>query len=155
MKELLESDIVRPSKSLYNFPLWIVPKKPDAQGNKRWRMVIDYRALNEKSIPDAYFLPSILEILDQLGSAIYFSVFDLANGFHQIAMEEKDAEKTVFSTPYGHCEYTRMPFGLRNTPATFQRLMDNVLSGLQGTELFLSRRHCDLRAFPRGTPIQI
>ena len=82
MKELLESDIVRPSKSLYNFPLWIVPKKPDAQGNKRWRMVIDYRALNEKSIPDAYPLPSTLEILDQLGSAKYFSVFDLANGFH-------------------------------------------------------------------------
>ena len=108
MKELLESDIVRPSKSPYNSPLWIVPKKADEQGNKRWRMVIDYRALNEKSIPDAYSLPSILEILDQLGSAKYFSVFDLANGFHQIGMEEEDAEKTAFSTPYGHYEYTRM-----------------------------------------------
>ena len=52
-------------------------------------------------------------------------------------MEEEDAEKTAFSTPYGHYEYTRMPFGLRNAPATFQRLMDNVLSGLQGTELFV------------------
>ena len=65
-------------------------------------MVIDYRTLNEKSIPDEYPLPSILEILDQLGSAKYFSVFDLVNGFHQIAMEEEDAEKTAFSTPYGH-----------------------------------------------------
>ena len=99
-------------------------------------MVIDHRAPNEKSIPDAYPLPSILETLDQLGSAKYFSVFDLANGFHQIAVEEKDAEKTAFSTPYGHYEYMRMPFALRIAPATFQRLMVKVLSGLKGTELF-------------------
>ena len=100
-------------------------------------MVIDYRTLNEKCIPDAYPVPNILEILDQLGSAKYFCVFDLANGFHQIAMEGKDAEKTAFSTPYEHYGYTRMPFTVRNAPATFQRLMDNVLSGLQGTELFV------------------
>ncbi|CAK9834649.1 Retrovirus-related Pol polyprotein from transposon 17.6 [Anthophora retusa] len=137
MKELLDNDIVAPSKSPYNSPLWIVPKKPDEQGNKRWRMVIDYRALNEKSIPDAYPLPSIVEILDQLGSAKYFSVFDLASGFHQIGLAKEDAQKTAFSTPYGHYEFRRMPFGLRNAPATFQRLMDSVLSGLQGTELFV------------------
>ena len=65
-------------------------------------MVIDYRTLNEKCIPDAYPVPNILEILEQMGSAKYFCVFDLANGFHQIAMEGKDAEKTAFSTPYGH-----------------------------------------------------
>ena len=82
MKVLLESDIVRPSKSPYNSPLWIVPKKPDAQGNKRWRMVIDFPALNEKSISDAYFLFSIFKILDQLESAKYFSVFNLANGYN-------------------------------------------------------------------------
>lgn len=51
MKELLENDIVTPSTSSYNSPLWIVPKKPNANGNKRWRMVIDYRALNEKNYP--------------------------------------------------------------------------------------------------------
>ena len=79
-----------------------MPKKADEHGNKRWRMVIDYRALNEKSMPDAYPFPNILEILDQLGSAKYFSVFDLANGFHQIGMEKEDAEKMAFSTPYGH-----------------------------------------------------
>ena len=64
-------------------------------------------------------------------------MFDLANDYHQITVEEKVAEKTAFSTSYEHYEYTQMPFGLSNAPATFQRLMDNVLSGLQGTKLFV------------------
>lgn len=134
---LLSDEIIEYSNSPYNSPLWIVPKKPDSAGNKRWRMVIDYRALNEKTIGDAYPLPNITDILDQLGNAKYFSVLDLASGFHQIPMDSKDAPKTAFSTPHGHYQFKRMPFGLKNAPATFQRLMDNVLSGLQGNELFV------------------
>lgn len=137
INSLLDHKIIEPSESPYNSPLWIVPKKADSKGNKRWRMVIDYRTLNEKTIGDAYPLPNITEILDQLGSAKYFSVFDLASGFHQIPMHEPDAQKTAFSTPYGHYQFTRMPFGLKNAPATFQRLMDQVLCGLQGLELFV------------------
>jgi len=72
---------------------------------------------------------------DQLRSAKYFLVLDLVSGFHQ--MNSKDAPKTAFSTPYGHYQFKRMPFGLKNAPATFQRLMDNVLSGLQSNELFV------------------
>jgi len=63
-------------------------------------MVIDYRSLNEKTIGDAYPLPNITDILDQLGSAKYFSVLDPASGFHQIPMTSKYAPKTAFSTPY-------------------------------------------------------
>ena len=79
--ELLDLGIVKPSVSPYHSPLWIVPKKLDSKGNKKWRMVIDYRALNEKTIADAYPLPNITDILDQLGGAKYFSVMDLSSGF--------------------------------------------------------------------------
>lgn len=137
IQKLLNDEIIVDSASPYNSPLWIVPKKPDSKGNKRWRMVIDFRALNEKTISDAYPLPNITEILDRLGNAKYFSIFDLASGFHQIEMDPKDRQKTAFSTPNGHYEYKRMPFGLKNAPATFQRLMDRVLLGLQDSELFV------------------
>jgi len=119
VKDLLENDVIKASDSLYNSPVWVVPKKSDSKGNKRWRMVIDFRALNEKTIQDACPFPNITEILDQLGSAKYFSVFDLASDFHQIPMHESDAQKTAFSSSYGHYHFNRMPFGLNNAPATF------------------------------------
>ena len=137
VKKLLENDAIQPSNSPYNSPTCIVPKKPDAQGIVKTRMVIDYRGLNQKTIGDAYPLPNICDILDQLGGAKYFSTLDLASGFHQIPMDQDSQAKTAFSTPYGHYEFKRMPFGLKNAPSTFQRLMDQILSGLQGNELFV------------------
>ena len=97
----------------------------------------DFRILNEKTIGDSYPLPNILDILDHLGTAQYFTIFDLASGSHQIELDPKDRQKTAFSSLNGHYEYVRMPMGLRNSPATFQHLMDQVLLGLQGTELLV------------------
>jgi len=68
----LYDSIIEPSISPYNSPLWIVPKKADSAGNKRWQMVIDYRALNKKAIGDTYPLPNIIDILDQLRNANTF-----------------------------------------------------------------------------------
>lgn len=129
--EMLKQKIIRNSKSPWNSPVWIVPKKMDASGKQKFRMVIDFRNLNSKTIDDKYPLPNITDILDKLGRSQYFTTLDLANGFHQIEMDQDSIEKTAFSTENGHYEFLRMPFGLKNSPPTFQRVMNNILRGLQ------------------------
>ena len=131
ISKMLEQDIIQPSISPWSSPIWVVPKKLDASGKKKWRLVIDYRNLNMRTIDEKYPLPNITDILDKLGKANYFTTLDLASGFHQILVDPEDIEKTAFSTEGGHYEFKRMPFGLKNAPATFQRVMDNVLRGLQ------------------------
>ena len=135
--DMLERGVITHSKSPYSAPLWIVPKKPSADGRRKHRVVFDYRKLNAKTIPDKYPLPKITEILETMGQAKYFSVFDLVWGFHQVEIHPDDRHKTAFTTPYGHFEFVCMPFGLCNAPPTFQRLMDTVMLGLQGIELFI------------------
>lgn len=81
--------------------------------------------------------PNITDILDHLGEAQYFSVLDLASGFQQIETHPEDRVRTAFSTPQGNFEYLRMPIGIKNAPAIFQRLTDAVLKGMHGTEVFV------------------
>ena len=132
--KLLEQGIIQPSFSPWSSPVWIVPKKMDASGIQKWRLVIDYRKLNCNTVKDVYPLPNITDLLDQLGKCKYFSTIDLCSGFHQIEVEEEDREKTAFTVENGHWEFSRLPFGLSNSPRTFSRVMDNVLSGLQGEQ---------------------
>lgn len=137
IKELFDNGIITHSTSPYSSPVWVVPKKQDASGKRKIRVVIDYRKLNEKTVEDKYPIPQIEEILDNLGKSVYFTTLDLKSGFHQIEMDPKDRAKTAFSTTKGHFEFARMPFGLKNAPAAFQRAMNSVLTGLIGNICFV------------------
>jgi len=120
-QEMLRDKIIRTSVSQWNTPLLVVPKKADASGKSKLRVVVNFRKLNDLTIRDLFPLPNIIEILDQLGNAKYFTTLDLASGYHRIPMVKKDKQKTAFSTPYGHYEFNRMPSTKEctsNIPAT-------------------------------------
>lgn len=137
IQKLQEDDIIAPSRSPWNAPLLVVPKKPTADGTAQYRVCVDFRKLNQVSVGDAFPLPNITEILDQLGKSKYYSTLDLSQGYHQVPMHPDHQSKTAFSTDKGHFEFLRVPFGLKGAPATFQRLMNTVLTGLNGLKAFV------------------
>lgn len=137
IKQLLNDEIIRPSRSPYNAPVWIVPKKMDNSGEKKFRMVIDYRKLNAVTIPDRYPIPDIQEIISNIGENAYFSLLDLKSGFHQIPLKNSDIEKTSFSINGGKYEFLRLPFGLKNAPSIFQRTLDDILREHIGKQCYV------------------
>src|SRR5436305_374185 len=120
---LLKRGFIRESVSPWGAPVLFVAKKVPGE----WRMCIDYRALNAKTLKNAYPLPRIQECTDKLGKASRFSSIDMVTGYWQLRVAEKDIPKTAFNTRYGKYEFLVMPFGLTNAPATFQTLMNSIL----------------------------
>lgn len=99
--------------------------------DQTFRLCVDYRALNEHTVKDAYPLPRIQHTLDTLSTARWFSTLDLASGYWQVKLTLRARKAAAFCSRKGLFEWNIMPFGLCNAPTTFQRLMDCVLVGLQ------------------------
>ena len=126
LKEMLTKDVIQPSSSPWASPVVLVGKKDGST-----RFCVDYRKVNAITRKDAYPLPRVDDTLDTLAGAKWFSTLDLISGYWQVEMSPEDQEKTAFCTHDGLFEFKVMPFGLCNAPATFQRLMDMILAGLQ------------------------
>ena len=125
LEEMEKQGIIEKSESEWASPLVIVTKKDGGV-----RLCVDYRKLNQETKFDAYPMPRIEELLDEIGKAKFITTLDLAKGYWQVPLAEEDREKTAFTTPNGLYQFLTMPFGLSGAPATFQRMMDEVLRGL-------------------------
>ena len=119
INKLLEVGIIRPSTSQFASPIHMAPK------GEGFRLTGDFRNLNSITIPDRYPLPHLHDFSDKLSGSKIFSKIDLFRAYHQLPVASEDVPKTAITTPFGSFEYITMPFGLRNSAATFQRFMND------------------------------
>ena len=129
---LLDNDFAEPSKSNWSSPCILVPK---ADGT--YRLCTDYRKVNSVTKTDTYPIPRIDDCIDKVGNSKIVSKFDLLKGFWQVPLTDRAKEISAFVTPDGLFQYKVMPFGMKNSPATFQRLINQVTSEIQGCDAYI------------------
>jgi Reverse transcriptase (RNA-dependent DNA polymerase) len=120
---MLDAKVIEPAASEWASPIVLIPK-PDGS----LRFCVDHRKLNSITIRDQYALPRLDDCIDSLGEARVFSTLDANSGYWQIKVAEESKDKTAFTCHRGLYRFTRMPFGLCNAPATFQRAVDVILA---------------------------
>ena len=125
--KLLKQGVIRPSNSPWASPLCLVRKKDGSV-----RPCVDYRQINLQIRPDAFPVPKIDECIDALSGAKIFSTIDMTSSYLQVPVREEDNPKTAFISKHGLYEFTSMPFGMINSGATFQRIMELAMKGCSG-----------------------
>ncbi|XP_066969245.1 uncharacterized protein [Macrobrachium rosenbergii] len=132
IRYMLEHGLIRPSVSPWSSPIVLV-KKPDGQ----FRMCVDYRKVNTNTKNDSFPLPRIEDCLDRIGPAKFITKLDLLKGYWQVPLSDRARKISAFVTPFGLYECNVMPFGMKNAACTFQRMMNRVICGLEGTEIYI------------------
>ena len=127
-----ENGIIENSNSPWSSPCILVPK-PDLS----FRFCTDYRKVNSVTKSDSYPLPRIDDCIDKVGNAKFVSTYDLLKGYWQVPLTSRAKQISAFITPQGLYQYKVLPFGMKNAPATFQRLMNEVIAGLPNTEVYI------------------
>ena len=130
--KMLDAGIIRESRSPCSAPVVMVTKKDGSM-----RFCINYKAINAVTTQDKFPLPRIYDIFDRMAGSAWCTGIDLKCGYWQIKVAEKSIPMTAFSTPDGHYECLRLPFGLKNAPADFSRAMQQALGDLPFVQIYL------------------
>ena len=136
LNELSNPKLIRPSKSPYSSPAFMVRNRNGINRNKA-RMVVNYKQLNDNTIFYGYFLPHKETLIHTTRDKKSHSKFYCKSGFYEIKMDEESKPLTAFSTSQGHYEWNVLPFGLKNAPQIFQRKMDNMFKGYDFIHVFV------------------
>jgi hypothetical protein len=123
--EMIQHGIIEPSYSPINSNPLLVSKNDQSK-----RFVIDFRLLNKNTLQDTYPLPAVDELIEHTLGCTFFTQLDLASGYWIVPISKKHCHKTAFSVPRGKLQFKRMPFGLKNAQATFQRHMDALVQDM-------------------------
>ena len=129
---MLKNDIIEVSQSNWSSPCILVPKH-----DGEFRFCTDFRKVNDKTKSDSFPIPRIADCIDQIGNAKFVSTFDMLKGYWQVPLTQRAREISAFVTPSGLYQYKVMPFGMKNAPATFQRMVNKLVRDIDGCEGYI------------------